>query len=235
MFRSLHVVALVPARGGSKGIPRKNLSVVGNESLVERAVKSGLLSRFVDEVVVSTNDADIARIAVRCGAQVHTRSPHASTDTASACDVLQDFLDEKVDQSIIDSILIVYLQPTSPLRDHHHVDEAFMAMRHHGAEQCVSVVRNEHSPHKAMLVGPDGCLVPLFDERSVTANRQSLPATFRANGAIYIFPLKTFADTHAFPVSGALGYEMGLDDSIDVDTPRDLKIAKRLLEERQEK
>lgn len=233
VFRDLSVVALVPARGGSKGIPHKNLSVVGGRSLLERAVSSGLRSRFVDRVVVSTDDDTMAGVAVACGASVHRRSDAAATDLATASDVLEDFVVNRTEDDLPGGTLLVYLQPTSPLRDHTHVDAAFEAMDSRGLTRCVSVVENEHSPHKALLTDSEGFLVPLFDETSVTANRQALPRTYRANGAIYVFPVSDFAETRRFPVAGSLAFEMSPEDSVDIDSPHDLRIAEILLEDRQ--
>lgn len=233
MFGNFKVVALVPARVGSKGIPHKNLSVVGGRTLLERAVSSGLRCRFVDQVVVSTDDDAIARVAVACGASVHRRSSAAATDAATATDVVEDFVVNREDDELPMDTLLVYLQPTSPLRDHTHVDAAFEAMERRGLTRCISVVENEHSPHKALLTNSKGFLVPLFDETSVTANRQALPRTYRSNGAIYVFPVSDFTETRRFPVTDSLAFEMSPEDSVDIDSPHDLRIAEILLEDKQ--
>jgi len=231
MFRDRRVIALVPARGGSKGVPRKNLVPVGASSLLQRAIASARDSGAVDLVVVSTNDAEIAAAADRAGALVQKRSDHASTDESTAGDVMNEFVDWCREQNIVDESYVVYLQPTSPLRTAEHIAEAFRLLEQTVADTCVSVVRNEHTPFKALRISESGSMIPLFDETSVTANRQTLPETYRPNGAIYIFPLSHFVRDRQIPIAGAIPFIMSSESSVDIDTPFDIDLAEMYLKE----
>ena len=231
MFRNQRVIALVPARGGSKGVPRKNLVPVGTKSLLQRAIASAQQCGLVDVVVVSTNDARIAAAASTDGALVQARSEWASTDQSTAGDVMSEFVDWCRRENVVDDSYIVYLQPTSPLRTAEHIAGAFKLLEQTGSDTCVSVVENEHTPFKALRISDDGSITPLFDETSVTANRQSLPATYRPNGAIYIFPLHQFARDQQIPITGAVPFIMSSESSIDIDTPFDIVMAELYLKE----
>jgi CMP-N-acetylneuraminic acid synthetase len=231
MINDLAVVALIPSRGGSKGIPRKNLAVLAGATLLERAIKSAVDCQFVDAVLVSTDDDEMESVSLRHGVGVHRRRDSAAADDATATDVVRDVMDSDVLSVHGEHILLVYLQPTSPFRTSAHVTEALSSMASAGASRCVSVVASEHPPQKALVVGPDGLTSPLFDAESVTANRQTLRPTWRPNGAIYVFSVDDFRAEGSFPVTKSVPYEMGRLESIDVDSPFDLKLAQLLLEE----
>ena len=232
MHKNLKVVALVPARGGSKGIPRKNLVLIDGVSLIERAVSAGLGCEFVDVVVVSTDDDEMARAAADAGADVHFRDSAAATDTATADDVVRDFLASSSAARGTDNMLVVYLQPTSPLRTASHLTDAFETMIRADAVRCVSIVKDHHSPFKSLRLSPSGTLQPLFDEMSVRSNRQALPETFRPNGAIYIFTTKDFRDHAGIPIAGAVPYLMTQETSVDIDSAGDIALADRHLKEK---
>lgn len=230
MIEDRKVIALVPARGGSKGLPRKNLARIRDKSLLERAAECGLRSSYVDRVVVSTDDDEIAVLGDTLGCEVFMRSGWASTDDATAADVVTDFVDVFLGQGFDKKTLLIYLQPTSPFRTHEHVDSALEAMRQRHALTCVSVAKNEYSPYKSLVLNPQNELLPLFSESHVSANRQVLPQTFRPNGAIYVFPIDIFLYKEGFPISGSLAFEMSRTASMDIDSPEDFAIADLLAE-----
>lgn len=232
MHKNLKVVALVPARGGSKGVPRKNLAKIGGSSLLERAISTGLGCQYVDEVVVSTDDHEMARAAADSGADVHVRDPAAATDTATADDVVRDFLASSGVARDKDNMFLVYLQPTSPFRTAVHLTEAFDTMDRADAVRCVSIVKELHTPFKSLRLSESGALQPLFDEKSVRSNRQALPDTYRPNGAIYIFTIKDFREHSGIPISGAVPYLMNDESSVDIDSARDIALAERIENER---
>ena len=234
MLNGLTVVALIPARGGSKGLPGKNLMELGGKSLIRRAVESAKgASEFVDIVVVSSDDDAILAEGERAGALSHLRSAEAASDTATAADLLEDYFDAPDAMLAKQDVLIVYLQPTSPLRTASHVRQALDIMRTNldlGAKNpsVVSVTPLEKSPFWTLTI-EDGKLNPLFPD-AFSQNRQSLPATYVPNGAIYLFRWSDFVADRRIPTAGASAFVMSADESVDIDTREDFDRAQEVLD-----
>lgn len=229
MLGNDRVVVLIPARGGSKGIRRKNLVTVGGVSLLQRAIDCATGCHLVDDIILSTDDDEIAKVASLSRVLVHRRSHVAAQDTSTADQVVIDLIDSGVLTSYGPNVLLVYLQPTSPLRTSRHLKEALEAMMSRGMRTCVSVVSSEHPPQKSVEISQDGTVCPIFDEHSVTANRQSLPSTYRPNGAIYIFTLEQFLKNRKIPITGSHPYVMNSTESMDIDSNFDVRMAEFLL------
>lgn len=230
MFLNDYVYAIIPARGGSKGLPGKNLMKLDGKSMLERAIDSAKNCLFVDVTVVSSDDEEILAEAHRLDAVNHRRSDEASTDESTAAAVVLDFINSpEVD---IDPSLdpwIVYLQPTSPLRTSEMVEQVFdLIAQNPEAKSVVSVSKPAKSPYWSLVID-EGRLKPLFPE-AYSANRQSLQEAYLPNGAIYCFKLSEFKKHNKFPFEGALPYRMSEEDSIDIDTQADFDRAKALLE-----
>lgn len=230
MFLHDYVYAIIPARGGSKGLPGKNLMKLSGKSLIERAVDSAKDCLFVDITVVSSDDQEILAEAHRLGVVNHQRAAAAATDESTAAGVIVDFFDNaeiEIDPSI--DPWIVYLQPTSPMRTAEMVEQVFdLLAANPGAKSVVSVSRPSKSPYWSLVV-ENGKLKPLFPE-AYSANRQSLAETYLPNGAIYCFKLSEFKKQGKFPFEGALPYVMSEADSVDIDTQADFDRAKAILE-----
>lgn len=227
------VIAFIPARGGSKGLPGKNMMKISDKTLIERAIDSSkgfLLGTPVDVVVVSSDDDEILDEARRLGAVDFRRSTFASSDEASAYDALHDYFNNpETLVSLEDSDpWIVYLQPTSPGRKGRHVEEAFHLLGP-GVDSVVSVVEPDKSPYWALTVGPTGRVSTMFPE-AYGQNRQALPKAYLPNGAIYIFKLSAMMAAKKVPVEGAAAYVMDSVSSIDIDSREDFERAKRLIE-----
>ncbi|GFE82012.1 hypothetical protein GCM10011487_40120 [Steroidobacter agaridevorans] len=233
MFRDSHpVLALIPARGGSKGVPRKNLAVLCGRPLLEYTVRAAVDCAAIDASYVSSDDAEILEVARRLDARAVERPPAFATDAASAIEVVRHFIETLPAELRARDPLIVYLQPTSPLRDAQHLDAAFELLARHGATTLMSVVELEKSPFKAFGLDERQRLRSLFDERLSNARRQDLPPTFLPNGAIYIFAVSDFLSRDGFPSNGSVPYVMSAADSIDIDTPDDLQRVERILGDR---
>jgi CMP-N-acetylneuraminic acid synthetase len=230
MFLHDYVYAIIPARGGSKGLPGKNLMKLGDKSLLERAVDSAKDCLFVDITVVSSDDAEILAEAHRLNVVNHRRADAAATDESTAAGVIIDFFENaeiEIDPSI--DPWIVYLQPTSPMRTSEMVEQVFeLLAANPEAKSVVSVSRPTKSPYWSLVV-EDGKLKPLFPE-AYSANRQSLAESFLPNGAIYCFKLSEFKKQNKFPFEGALPFVMSEADSVDIDTQADFDRAKAILE-----
>lgn len=227
-FRQRQVLALVPARGGSKGVFRKNLRIIRGKPLVAHTIAAALGSEVVDRVYVSSDDDEILQVSRDLGAEALRRPPAAAADTATASMVVIDFISQMPPSVIDDNPFLIFLQPTSPLRNSAHIDEAFRVMGDKNGTTCMSVVPLKSSPYKSFKLTEEGLLQSLFDETLSNANRQVLPMTYYPNGAIYIFPLSEFIKRGGFPSNGGVPFAMSENESIDIDTEDDFATIEKL-------
>lgn len=227
-FKGAKVVALIPARGGSKGIPYKNQRLFNGQPLVQYAINSALYCDVIDEIILSSDSEDILNIGQQMGIKTHLRSRSAADDDSTASQVIVDLLNNGSKNFHSGDAYIVYLQPTSPLRTSEHISAAFNLMDKKDSDGCVSVCVMTKSPFKSYMLDSRGRLASLFDEEKTNENRQSLPETFYPNGAIYIFLVSDFLKKESFPTNGAVPFIMSLEDSIDIDTEQDILIAEKL-------
>lgn len=229
MIHSVPTVGLIPARGGSKGLPQKNLRKVGGLTLVARAVDSARQVGSLDRVIVSSDSQEILDEARAHHADVHHRSDEASTDEATASDVMRNFAESLSGTLPEDDPFIVYLQPTSPLRTAAHIADCLEMVHPDGPTVCVSVQRDPVSVDKLVLVDSDGLIRAELGEAQSSANRQDCSRVrYRPNGAIYVFRLSDFLARNTIPIDGAVPYYMDRASSIDIDGADDLLVANRL-------
>jgi CMP-N,N'-diacetyllegionaminic acid synthase len=216
------VLALVPARGGSVGIPRKNLRVVRGKPLVAHTVEAALASTVVDRVYLSSDDEEILALGRTLGVETIKRESALASNQATAAEVVADFI-ARLPVEISDSDpYLVYLQPTSPLRTAEHIDAAFAELQAQRGSYGLSVKRMKDTPYKAFTLSESRRLQSLFDSKLSNANRQSLPEVYYPNGAIYIFPVSEFLAHGGFPSNGGVAYLMSEQASLDIDSESDL-------------
>ena len=179
----MSVIAVVPARSGSKGLQHKNLACLGGITLLELAVKVGIESNCIDDVYISTDSTKYAEIAIAAGAHMEGLRPDwLADDHAKTVDVVIDLL-SKIDKSYD---YLVLLQPTSPVRSPSHVDAAFAMLAECDADAVVSVeLLDEPHPEKVKRIGNSGFLNSYISGASSEIPRQQLPEAYRLNGAIY--------------------------------------------------
>ena len=225
------VFALIPARGGSKGIPRKNLAMVAGRPLVAHTIEAAMQAASISTTYLSSDDEDILEIGRRAGCKVVRRPAELAGDNAPAVDVVSHLISAAL-ADVEDDAAIVYLQPTSPMRTARHIDEAVALMKASRSKAVVSVTELEKSPYKSFVLDERGELQSLFEESLSNANRQSLPPTFIPNGAIYGFSFGSFRKRRAFPSNGSLPYIMDRQASLDIDTQNDLAIVRALMEQK---
>jgi CMP-N-acetylneuraminic acid synthetase len=229
--RDAAAIALIPARGGSKGIPRKNLAAVGGRSLLERAIDAARASGAMARICVSSDDQEILAAAVACGVEALERPARYATDTASSDDVIAHFVEGARPQVQPDQPLVL-LQPTSPLRSGAHVAEALRLWRSGDAAAVVSVFEPDHHPAKAFRLDERGFLQGLFSDDAPFVPRQSLPRAFQPNGAVYVFSAAEFLRERRIPRARLVPLVMSGDESLDIDCAADLVRAQHYLEGR---
>jgi len=217
------VLAVIPARGGSRGIPRKNLVPLAGRPLLAWTIAAAREARGVDRVVVSSDDPEILAAARAHGAEPLRRPAALATDAARSEPVLR----HAVDAACPGAGTLCLLQPTSPLRTGAHVDGALSLLSEdREAEAVVSVFEPAHSPFKAFQLDGGGYLVGVVDGDAPFRPRQELPATFFPNGAIYAVRADAFRATGSLLGRGrALPYVMTRGDSLDIDDWDDLRRA----------
>jgi CMP-N,N'-diacetyllegionaminic acid synthase len=221
-FNGRPVLALIPARGGSKGLPRKNLAMLAGKPLVGHTIEAAKSSHLIDDTWVSSEDAEILSLAANSGARPLLRPDTLADDMASAVGVVEHFISFLSDEIQKMDPVIVYLQPTSPLRRVSHIDSALYAMSRAGANSTFSVVEADKSPFKAFQLDDEGKLISLFDQRLSNARRQDLSRCYFPNGAIYAFTVSAFKAANGFPSNGSIPFIMSTENSIDIDTADDL-------------
>jgi CMP-N,N'-diacetyllegionaminic acid synthase len=217
----MHIVALIPARGGSKGIPRKNLAPLGGKPLLQWAIDAARAAETVARVVVSTDDEEIA--AAAAGAEVLRRPAGLAADDVPMLDVIRHAL-EHVEPCDV----LVLLQPTSPLRRPGQVDQAVRLLLESGADTVVSVVEVPHRYEPSSLMElRDGRLVA----RSEPSTRQAKELLYARNGPA-ILAVRPSGLGDGLYGGNVVGYVMDERDSLDIDTAHDLELAEALLAER---
>jgi CMP-N-acetylneuraminic acid synthetase len=232
------VLALVPARGGSKGIPRKNLQVLGGRPLVAHAVVAGLEASLVTRVLCSTDDPEIAAAARTAGAEVpFLRPAELALDTSEDWPVFVHALDWLAEHDNWAPEFVVNLRPTSPLRTARHVDDAIRLVQQTGADSVKAICLARQHPHKMWLREPVGTLVPFLKtpfrlERGPDVPRAELEEVYWQNGVVDVTRTVVVREQRVMIGQLVAGLVTAPEESIDIDTPLDLALAELLLAQR---
>lgn len=225
------VFALLPARGGSKGILQKNIAPLLDQPLIAYSIQAAQESGVIDAIYVSSDDDQILSVAHYYKAERLKRDPHLARDDSPTDPVIAEFI-HRVKPAAKD--IIVLLQPTSPLRTGEHIREALAEFN--DFPTCHSLISVYEISNKFMkaYVGGGEFLHPLAGEHTSYTRRQDLPSLYMPNGAIYIFKVDDFLREEKIPRTHIVPYLMSDYDSLDIDIPDDLKIAAQRLRERLE-
>lgn len=224
------MLALIPARGGSKGIPRKNLAPLGGRPLVAWSIDCALRARGVERVLVSTDCPEIAEIARAAGAEVpFLRPAELAGDRVPGMDPLLHALEWCAAREAYRPEWLVYLQPTSPLRAPEDIEAAFELAQKPGVEAVVSVAPAPSHPFWAKRIDADGRLQDFLADAPEVSRRQELPEAYALNGALYLARCETLRAARSFYGDRTYALVMPRERSVDVDTPFDLELAGWLL------
>ncbi len=232
MIEGLRVLALLTARGGSKGVPRKNVRMVAGKPLIAWSIEVARQSRYADRVVLSSDDPEIIAVAKEWGCEVpFVRPAELARDDTPGIDVVLHALDVLPEYDVV-----VLLQPTSPLRIASDIDGCLEQMVATLADAVVSVCEPDKSPYWMFHVAGDGRLRPVIERplaRLATERRQDLPPIHVLNGAVYVARVPWVRQHRSFLDDGTVGYIMPKSRSTDIDTEADLMLADILLRDRQ--
>lgn len=224
MIGARKVLALIPARGGSKGIPGKNIANLAGKPLIAWTIEAAQACSGIDSIVLSSDEHAIAEVAVRFGCTVpFMRPPALATDEASSMDVVYHALEQLPEFDVI-----LLLQPTSPLRTASDIEACLDLLM--GAPAVVSVRPSEDHPYLTFEINESGILTPYAKPSAgQSLRRQDLPSAWCLNGAIYAAEVEWLKSQRSFVSFDTIAYQMPTERSLDIDTPADLRLADAIL------
>lgn len=219
----MKILAVIPARGGSKGIKNKNIKKLNGEPLIWYTIKEAKKSKYLDRVVVSTDSRQIAEISKKCGAEVpFLRPPELAQDKSSAMDaVIHLILD--LDKKRYKPDAVMLLQPTSPLREVEDINQAVELFKNEQADSLVSICQTENL---LFTKDKDDNIKIMNPEFLYTGNRQELPKVYKLDGSmIYLAKTEILLREKSFLAGKLVGYEIPRWRAIDLDEPQDFILA----------
>lgn len=229
MYNGKTFLAIIPARGGSKRLPNKNILPLAGKPMLLWTVESAIQSKYLDEIILSTDSDDIIKVVENYKIKTIKRPIELASDTAKTVDVVKHVI-ENIDKKYD---FIVLLQPTSPLRTSNHIDEAIEQLIKLNADAIISVTEVDHSPLWCNIL-PESLSMENFISEDIKHKRsQDLPKFYRLNGAIYICKTKKLIEENTFFLKkNVYAYIMDKKSSIDIDEELDFKLAEIILKEK---
>lgn len=225
------MLAIIPARGGSKGVPRKNIKELCGKPLIAYTIEAALKAREIDRVIVTTDSTEIANVAMQYGAEIPFMRPsYLADDDSSAVDVYLhavEFL-KKREESHLEKFVV--LLPTVPLRDSYEIDRAIQILNENKCTTLVSVVEADvpvswyYRMEDKMVIKNAG-----FDSDNAIRNRQTNRKYYIPNGAIYILDYRLLKSKRTYYADDTIGYVMERKKSVDIDTEDDFRYAEYLM------
>ncbi len=226
MIAGKTILAIIPARGGSKGVPRKNIRLLAGKPLIAWTIEEAKKSKYIDRLILSSEDDEIVQTAKDFGCEVPFIRPAelALDNTPGIEPVIHaiDTITEKYDY-------VLLLQPTSPLRKVEDIDLCIEKCIESAVPACVSICEVDHSPYWMFVKDEQKRLKPIIKMEGQFSRRQELPPVYRLNGAIYIALCDYVRDKRSFLSDKTIGYEMSVNNSLDIDTEYDFKLAEVIM------
>jgi CMP-N-acetylneuraminic acid synthetase len=230
MLNNDEVVAIIPARGGSKRLPRKNVLPISGKPCIAWTIEAAINSKFIDHIVVSTDDEETKMIG-RMHSDIHIvdRPAELGTDSSTSVDVVSHVLEDKK-TTLKNASWLILLQPTSPLRTVEDIDAAFELVDQKHAQGAISVCQVSHPREWIAHAKPGESLKEYFLGTDLGGRVQDFPKAYTINGAIYIIRIDLFMREKTFFADSAiLAYDMDRSKSVDIDDEFDFKLAEYLL------
>ena len=225
MYKDKTFLAIIPARGGSKRLPRKNVLDLNGKPLIAYSIEAGLKSKYIDRVVVTSDDEEILAISQKYGALTIKRPDELASDIATSFDAIKHTIEntKKYDY-------VILLQPTSPLRNKKHINEAIELLEDKNADAVVSVCEMDHSPLWSNTLDDSLSMEGFLKDEVLNKRSQDLEKYFRLNGAIYICKTEKLLEEESFFLKeNIFAYLMERNSSVDIDDKVDFHLAEVLL------
>ncbi|MBP0726728.1 acylneuraminate cytidylyltransferase family protein [Bacillus sp. RG28] len=217
MLHNKKILAIIPARGGSKGVKRKNVRLLGGKPLIAWTIEEALKSEYIDRLVLSSDDEEIIQCALNYGCEVpFVRPIELAKDTTPGIDVVLHALN-----SIKEYDYVVLLQPTSPFRSVDDIDNCIYDCIKNEVDALVSVVEVDKPPHWMYRLDGQSKLHPLLEENNNYSRRQDIPTTYSLNGAVYVANVNWLVLNKSFLGEETKGYVMPKERSVDIDSEFD--------------
>ncbi|QTA93608.1 cytidylyltransferase domain-containing protein [Desulfonema magnum] len=225
------MLAIIPARGGSKGIPGKNIKQLCGKPLIVYTIEAAVAAKFVDRIILSTDDPEIAKIASKYDIEIPFMRPaHLAQDDSLAIDNYIYTLDQLNTKNSNHYDEFIVLQPTSPFRTASDIDNAILLFHGKKADSVISVHEASHPPVWAKKIDPAGALKDYFNIINIdNKNRQELEKAYIPNGSIFILKLSFLKNFYSYYSDNTYAFIMSSERSIDIDTPLDFEFAEFLL------
>jgi len=225
MHNGKSFLAIIPARGGSKRLPRKNILDLSGKPLILWTIEAALKSSYIDDIIVSSDDDEILSISEQNGIDLIKRPDDLASDTTTTFDVVKHVMDNRKKYNYI-----VLLQPTSPLRNETHIDAAIVLLAQKKADAIISVCKMEHSPLWSNKLPTNGSMSGFLQKEILNKRSQDLDQYYRLNGAIYICDWNALKKERSFFIKEKIySYIMETKYSIDIDDDDDFKLAQLTL------
>ncbi|WP_320035329.1 acylneuraminate cytidylyltransferase family protein [Halarcobacter sp.] len=232
MYENKKFLAIIPARAGSKRLQNKNLLKLNNKPLIGWTIEAGLKSKYIDEVMVTTDDDNIMQISESCGANVPFKRPkELATDYATRSQVINHTINyyKNIKKKHFD--YLIFLQPTSPLRDEIDIDKAIEFMCKKNADAIISVCEVEHPIQWSGTIPGNKDMTNFLNNSFLQTRSQDLEKYYRLNGAIYICSIEKFLEEECvFLRNNIFAFEMSQIKSVDIDTKIDFLYASFLMD-----
>ena len=214
----IKILGLIPARGGSKGIPKKNLYLFNKKPLIQWTIESALESNLLDRIIVNTDDESIANFSRSKGVEVpFLREPHLAQDDSRIVDAVLNVLEK-----LINFDFILLLQPTSPLRTKEDITNIIKLQKQYNASSLVSVCEAKENPALFYEINNDNYLSKSF-EKYKGSNRQEYKRNYIINGALYLSSVENLKNNKSFITNKTIPYVMPRERSIDIDDITDIR------------
>ena len=226
MINNKKILAIIPARGGSKRLKRKNTLDLSGRPLIAWTIEAALKSKYIDRVVVSTDDSQIANVSKKYGADVPCMRPdNLATDKSASIDTVLHMI-EYLEKNGEFYSFIVLLKPTSPLRTTKNINESIELLQDRKCDAVISVCKAEHSPLWCNIIPLDSDLSNFLDSSVLNKRSQDLAQYYRLNGAIFLCNIDRLKRENTFFLkSDSVAYKMDQSRSVDIDNQVDLDLA----------
>ncbi|SHH20385.1 acylneuraminate cytidylyltransferase family protein [Tepidibacter thalassicus] len=223
----MEILAIIPARGGSKGVFRKNIKNFNGKPLIAWTIEAAKKSKYVNKVLVNTEDEEIAQISRKYGADIpFLRPENLAKDDTPTMEVIIHALNKLKENFNYNPEYTLLLQCTSPLRNKNHIDEAIELIIDKNVDSVISVTEVEHTPFWMKRIDDNGYLEDFIEyDKKIFTRRQDFPKLYRLNGAIYIAKTEKLLEFRDFEMKKTIPYVMDRVSSIDIDSLDDFNIA----------
>ncbi len=231
MIDNKKILAIIPARGGSKRVPRKNVKLLSNKPLISYTISAALKSKYIDKTIVSTDNKEIARIARQYEADIpFIRPSELAHDDSTTLSVLKHAVKFMEKSKNFKPDLVILIQPTSPLVLAEDIDMAIEKIIETKTNSCVSVCEISERPEWMFHLSESGKIRPFLKKKNKITNSQQLPKVYRLNGAIYITRRDILIKNNIIiDEDSSSAIVMPPERSIDIDRPIDFIVAEALI------